>query len=265
MSLKSLSLFIGTGQCNANCAHCAGVPLRKSAPLKDGIVDKDLIYETIKRCHKQGARYLSISSGGEPTLSPLSVTKTLELIYECRRKGIKFSPINLYSNGIRIGQDKNFADKYLAYWKGLGLTAIYVTVHDINEKENARIYRIKKYPSLKLVTFRIHQSGLLVRANLVLNRQTIGSFKKFVSTVESLKKIGVDYISAWPIRDQEDKVDKKLSPSEKELDKIENWLKENQDPKCGIRLLREKSRKVYQNGQKLTLFPDGSLTSSWCN
>lgn len=263
--LKSLSLFIGTGQCNASCAHCAGVPLRKYAPKKDGIIDKDLIYKTIKTCYKQGARYLSISSSGEPTLSPLSVTKTLGLLYEYRKEGIEFSPINLYSNGIRIGEDKNFCDKYLSYWKSLGLTTIYVTVHDIDEKENARIYRIKKYPPLNLVLSKIHNAGLLMRANLVLSQKTISSFDKFVSTIEHLKRMGVDYISAWPIRNQEDKVDKKLSPLEEELDKMENWVEENQGSEIRIRLLREKSKIAYQKGQKLTLFPDGSLRSNWCN
>ncbi|MEK6809761.1 MAG: radical SAM protein, partial [Nanoarchaeota archaeon] len=103
MKPNSLSLFVGTGRCNANCSHCAGMPLRRYAPKKDGTIDENLVYKTIKTCYEQGARHLSISSSGEPTLSPLSVTKALELIYRCRKEDIEFSPLNLYSNGIRIG------------------------------------------------------------------------------------------------------------------------------------------------------------------
>jgi len=116
-TLNSLSIFVGTAQCNGHCVHCAGVPLRKYAPKEDGVIDKDLIYRTVKECYNKGARYLSISSSGEPTLSPLAVTRTLELVNGCREEGIGFSPINLYSNGIRIGEDKSFCDKYLFLWK----------------------------------------------------------------------------------------------------------------------------------------------------
>lgn len=263
--LSSLSLFVGTGQCNASCDHCAGVPLRKYAPKKDGVIDESLISETIKKCYDMGARYLSISSSGEPTLSPLSVTKTLELIKQYKEKGLEFSPINLYSNGIRIGEDKGFCDRYLPLWKSLGLTTFYITIHNINEEKNAKIYRIKSYPPLKRIIFRIHDADLLMRANIVLSKKAINTFEEFVSTSNYLMNAGVDNISAWPIRNQEDEVDIKLSPLETELDKIEEWIEKNQDFRQRIRLLREKSKLAYQTGQKLTLFPDGTLSNTWCN
>ncbi len=262
-TLNSLSLFVGTGQCNAHCGHCAGVPLRRYAPAKDGIINEDLIYKTIKTGYEQGARYLSISSSGEPTLSPLSVTKTLELIYNSRKEGVAFSPLNLYSNGIRIGEDKNFSDTYLPLWRNLGLTSVYVTVHDLDEIKNAQFYGIEKYPPLDLVLSRIHGADLLVRANLILSRRTISTLDKFVSTAEHLMRKGVDSVSAWPIRNNEDKVDPELSPLEKELDLMERWVERQTGLK--IRLLREKSKDAYQTGQKLTLFPDGTLSNTWCN
>lgn len=263
MVLRSLSLFVGTGECNGRCKHCAGIPLRKYAPKKDGIVDEDLIYRTIRECYDKGARSLSISSSGEPTLSPLAVTKTLRLVNGCREEGIGFSPINLYSNGIRIGEDSDFCKKYLGLWKELGLTHVYVTVHNVDEKKNARIYGIESYPSLKLILDRIHNANLLMRANLVLSKGTIGSFEEFVFTSEHLRKIGVDFISAWPIRTLDDRVDYERGPSEEELDKMEEWIRETGD--VGVRLLREKSKVRYERGEKLTLFPNGSLTNNWCN
>lgn len=264
-TLNSLSIFVGTGQCNANCAHCAGIMHRKNAPKQDGIINENLIYKTLKEAHERGARYLSISSSGEPTLSPLSVTAALELVHRCKKEGLEYSPINLYSNGIKIGEDKEFCDIYLPLWRNLGLTTIYVTVHDIDEKKNAKIYGVKSYPSLKLVLSRIHESNLLMRANLVLNRRTIDTFEKFVSTASYLKNMGVDYISAWPIRGMDDKINQNLSPLEKELNKMEAWIKNNQSHKYGIRLLREKNQGLYRDGRKITLFPDGTLSSAWCN
>ncbi|MDD5133283.1 MAG: radical SAM protein [Candidatus Nanoarchaeia archaeon] len=263
--VKSLGIFVGQGKCNAHCAHCAGVVHRKYAPKKDGIIDKELIYKTLKYCYSKGARSLSITSSGEPTLSPLAITKALNLVYNLKKENINYTWINLYSNGIRIGEDKEFCKKYLSLWKDSGLKTIYITVHNINEKKNAKLYNIKKYPPLERIVSRIHNENILTRANLVLSKNNIDTSEKFVSFVKDLRKIGFDHISAWSIRNLEDKVDLELSPNKEELDKMEYWIEKNKDPKCRIRLLRENSRILYESGKKLTLFPDGKLTNSWCN
>jgi molybdenum cofactor biosynthesis enzyme MoaA len=261
--LNSLSIFVGTSECNGRCSHCAGRPLREYAPKEDGVIDEDLIYKTIRECYKKGARTLSISSSGEPTLSPKSVTKTLRLVYRCGDEGIIFRRINLYTNGIRIGEDESFSKEYLPLWRSYGLTTAYVTVHHIDEKKNAIIYGIKNYPSLEKVLQRIHDSELLMRANLVLTKELNGTFEDFTKTLKHLIKMGVDYISAWPIRTLDDRVDIERAPLNEELDKIEKWIEEQKNSE--IRLLREKSRVAYQSGQKLTLFPDGTLSNTWCN
>lgn len=260
--MKSLSLLIGTGKCNANCKHCGGKTHRKYAPNKDGIIDEDLITKTIKECYFKGARYLTISSCGEPTLSPESVTRTLEIITNLKEEGIGFSPINLYSNGIRIGHNYEFCKNYLPLWKILGLTTVYITVHDSDEIRNAEIYGIKEYPELKTVFSRIHKGGLLVRANLVISKDSIGTCQKFSSVVNYLIQIGVDSISAWPLRDKKDEIDKEKAPDSKEIKKMEEWIEETD---FKIRLLGEKNRVLYQTNQKLTLFPNGQLSNTWCN
>lgn len=261
MTLESLSLFVGMGKCNAHCEYCAGKIHRNHAPKEDGIIDEKLIRKTLEDCYKKGARYLSISSSGEPTLSPKSVTKALGIVNEYAKNGMIYSPINLYSNGIRIGEDKDFSDIYLPLWKNLGLSWIYITVHDVDEKENARVYGIESYPSLESVIQKIHDSGLKMRANIVLSRETISKFDKFVYTIERLKCIGADKIAAWCIRGEDDNVDMRLSPEREELEKMEKWV----NGKENIRLLTEKHREVYSGGKKLTLFPDGTLSGSWCN
>lgn len=266
-NLNSFSLFVGTGDCNANCGHCAGVPLRKYAPKEDGIVDESLIYKTIKNCYNAGARYLSLTSCGEPMLSPLSVTKTLNLVKKCENEeGMKFSPINIYSNGIRIGEDKKFCDKYLHLWHDCGLTTFYITVHNIDMKKNAEIYKVNSYPPLEEILSRIHNSGMKVRGNIVLSKKTVSNFEEFVSTVNHLEKIGIDSISSWPIRGQEDdKVDYINGPSEEELDKMENWINKNKNIKIEVKVLREKDHAKYEKKEKLTLFPNGILSNTWCN
>jgi MoaA/NifB/PqqE/SkfB family radical SAM enzyme len=261
MALESLSLFVGTGKCNAHCLHCAGKVHRRYAPIEDGIIDERLIRKTLEECYEKGARSLSISSSGEPTLSPLSVTKALEIVNEYAEKGKVYSPINLYSNGIRIGEDKEFCDNYLNLWRTLGLNWIYITVHSVDEMENARCYGIDRYPKLETVIERIHNSGLKMRANLVLSKETINSFGKFVYTIERLREVGADKIAAWCIRNNEDKVDAELSPERVELEKMEQYS----SGKEYLRILTEKHRDIYTEGRKLTLFPDGTLSNTWCN
>lgn len=222
--LNSVSIFVGTGRCNANCNHCAGLPLRKYAPKEDGVLNEALIERTLRACYEKGARSLSISSSGEPTLSPKSVTRVLEIAHGMRKEGINYQRASLYSNGIRIGEEENFSREYLSLWKELELKTVYVTVHDIDETRNAQIYGVKSYPSLELVVSRIHDAGMSMRANLVLSKNTICTAKKFIHTVKYLRKIGVDEVSAWPIRNMQDEVDRSLSPIKSELDLMEKEI-----------------------------------------
>lgn len=257
--VNSLSLFVGTGQCNANCKHCAGRPLRVYAPKKDGEDNEARISKAIESCYMKGAMRLSLSSSGEPTLSPTSVTKALLLTYA--HKDFHFDPINLYSNGIRIGEDKAFADKYLRLWKGLGLTTVYITVHSIDLAENARHYGVRSYPPLETIVYRLRQHGLSIRANIILSKEMISDLRTFSEAATFLKEIGFNHIAAWPIRNDDDVVDANLAPDQKVLDEIE----EKWRGVPWVRVHGEKTRTEYSSGKKLTLFQNGALSSSWCS
>lgn len=76
-------------------------------------------------------------------------------------------------------------------------------------------------------------------------------------------ELGVDYISAWQIRNLKDRVDSELSPLESELDRMEEWIMSDQHLDDRIRLLRENSE--HNPKKKYILFPDRSLTDTWCN
>jgi MoaA/NifB/PqqE/SkfB family radical SAM enzyme len=257
-NMKSLSLFVGTGECNANCLHCAGKIHRKYAPKEDGIIDEPLIYKTLKECYLKGARSLSISSSGEPTLSPKSVTRVLEMI-------VGYNPINLYSNGIRIGEDKKFSKKYLPLWGSLGLTGLYITVHNINERKNAKVYGIEKYPKLEDVVSRIHDASLNVRANIVLTKENACDVHSFIKMVVGLRDLGFDSVSAWPVRNKEDNLDYREGPSKKQLDYMDSFVISGGFRYFPVRILGEENSEKYKKGEKLTLFPDKSLSNKWCN
>lgn len=254
--LQNIALFVGTGKCNANCAHCAGSIHRYNMPKKDGIIDEELFYNTLKYAYERGARSLSFTSGGEPTLAPNSVTKTLDIA-----ENFDFKKIKLYTNGIRIGKSLKFSETYLPLWQSKGLTDIYWTVHSISEEKNAQIFRIKSYPSLELIISRIHKAHLKVRANIVLSRSNISDLERFKEIVNGLKGYYVDNIAAWPVRDEKDEYDVINAPSMSEIEKMREWAKDD----WTIQVQTEEHHKLYKNKQKLGLFPDGKLSNDWCN
>jgi MoaA/NifB/PqqE/SkfB family radical SAM enzyme len=264
--ITSIALLIGRGACNARCQHCAGAIHRSGAPKKDGVIDEELIETVLRKCYLKGARSLSISSGGEPTLSPKSVTKTLKIASDLRKEGMVYSSIHLYSNGIRIGEDKKFASQYLPLWRNLGLRTIYITVHDVDPVKNAKIYGVKKYPNLEVIVKRAHFVGIAVRANLVFSKYSICTLESFSSAVVALYKMGFDAVSGWSIRDpNHDQVDQLKAPDKEELEKMAAWAITNSKIyNMPIKVLLEEDHLPYKNGWKLTLFPDGALSNAWC-
>ncbi len=63
----------------------------------------------------------------------------------------------------------------------------------------------------------------------------------------------------------QDKIDIKRSPNKIEINKINDWIKTEKLEKKVKLLIGQKSRKTYEQGEKLTLFPNGTLSNTWCN
>ncbi len=266
--MEALALFVGMGTCNARCERCAGKIHRRYAPKRDGIVDEMLITQTLRSCFEDGARRLTITGSGEPTLSPRSVTKVLEIAYILRDDGIVFSPIHMYSNGIIIGTSHGFCGMYLNAWKDLGLSAVYVTVHGADRDENARGYRVKNYPPLYNIVRRIHRAGLFMRANVVLEKGSVDNAEKALQLTKQLHELGVDAVSMWPIRNiANDEMDTQKAPDEKTLQEMRAEMHAFNQA-LGIEFVKvygEENHLLYTVGKKMTLFPDGTLSGSWCN
>jgi molybdenum cofactor biosynthesis enzyme MoaA len=258
--LDSLSIFVGTGQCNAKCAHCAGLHLRKYAPKVDGELDEELIAGTMAACYEKGARSLTITGCGEPTCSPKAVTKALELAFLLRPS---FEKINLYTNGILLGTNSEFCWEYLPLWKALGLTGIRLTLHSTDEETNAYYFGVPKYPPVYRIVDRIHRANLKVRVNLLLNGGAIPTCKEFSKVVRYLQDfLHVESIASWPLRDADDNVDVKALPPADELIKMREWIEAN--PVYRVRFLENEKAHEQSYSRKLTLFPDGTLSNAWC-
>ena len=142
--IYSVSALVGNGACNADCNFCAGKYLRPEAG-ENKLYDKNL-EAAIKLSARYGGWSLSLTSSGEPTCDPEALTLALKIYQKCAQQGAYFPNVNLFTNGILLGNDK-FCDNYLDTWRELGLNNIAVSIHSADEKEQALVYGVKNYPA----------------------------------------------------------------------------------------------------------------------
>lgn len=221
--IYSVSALVGSSKCNANCAFCAAKELRQDA------VNNNKMPDTFKSALKLSARYggwsLSLTSSGEPTCSPEAVTNALKDYQEVANQGAYFPNVNLFTNGILLSDDE-FCNRWLPEWKSLGLTAIAVSIHDIDEIGQAKAYGLKQYPSFEKIFNNIRKHGLQCRATLLLRKGAIDNAKTYEKAIEILRSYGVHNITSWCIGNP-DATYNEFSPSFLGRLSIKLWLRKN--------------------------------------
>ncbi|MFA5176353.1 MAG: radical SAM protein [Candidatus Nanoarchaeia archaeon] len=221
--IYSVSALTGNGSCNGNCGFCAGKYLRPDAK------ENKLYYKNLEAAIKLSARYggwsLSLTSSGEPTCDPKALTRALEVYDKCTKQGAYFPNVNLFTNGILLG-DKEFCNQYLDTWKNLGLNNIAVSIHDADEKEQAKVYGLKSYPNLENIVENIEEHGLGVRATLLLRKNGVDNSKKYEQAVKTLIKKGIHNITSWPVGNP-DNTRNEYTPSRLNIFGIKRWLYKN--------------------------------------
>lgn len=221
--IYSVSALVGNGACNANCGFCAGKYLRPEAK-ENPLYDKNL-EAAIKLSARYGGWSLSLTSSGEPTCDPEALTNALEIYQKCAQQGAYFPNVNLFTNGILFG-DEGFCDKYLDVWRELGLNNIAVSIHEVDEKEQAAVYGIENYPALEKIVNNIEKHGLGVRGTLLLRRGGVDSPKEYEKAVKTLIDKGIDNITSWPVGNP-DGTRTEYTPSRLGLFGIRMWLRLN--------------------------------------
>src|SRR3989304_9232835 len=119
--IYSVSVLVGSDQCNGNCSFCSGRYLRDQAQA-DGDVPRNL-EAALRLSSKYGGWSVSITSSGEPTLSPNSITNVLKTMRDLRSEGVSFPFVNLFTNGITIADD-DFIHKWSLHYKDVGIFTI---------------------------------------------------------------------------------------------------------------------------------------------
>jgi len=222
--IYSVSALIGTGSCNGNCEFCAGKYLRPQAS------DNELYWRNYEAAIKLSARYggwsLSLTSSGEPTCDPNSITKALEVYQKCANQGAHFPNVNLFTNGILFG-NKQYSDAWLPIWKNLGLTNIAISIHSTNELEQARAYGLLEYPKFDTIFSNIQEHGVGLRCTLLLRKGGVENSKIYQNAINTLiLKHKVNNITSWPIGNP-DGTRNEFTPSRLGIASIKLWLAQN--------------------------------------
>lgn len=221
--IYSVSALVGNGSCNANCEFCAGKYLRPQAN-EDALYHKNL-EAAIKLSARYGGWSLSLTSSGEPTCDPDALTRALKTYQKCAEQGAYFPNVNLFTNGIDFGSPE-FCKSYLGTWKQLGLTNVAVSVHSVDEKEQAKIYGLSFYPKLETIAENIREQGVGVRATLLLRKNGVDNSRTYHESVDTLISKGIDNITSWPVGNPNG-TRNKYTPSRLGLFGIKRWLRNN--------------------------------------
>lgn len=192
--IYSVSALVGGPGCNGKCAFCAGSYLRPDAHK-----DNPLYWKNYEAAIKLSARYggwsLSLTSSGEPTIYPESVTKALEIYKKCADQGAFFPNVNLFTNGILL-DNQIWCEDWLPKWRELGLTNIAVSIHSIYPERQAAVYGIHHYPHLVRLRENVEKFGIGFRGTLLLRKGEIDNGTEYRLAVSALRDMGINNITS---------------------------------------------------------------------
>lgn len=278
--IYSVSAVLGGPDCNAKCSGCAGRVLRndvKSYGQYD-MVPRNIVAAS-RLALNYGAWTLSLTSSGEPTLYPKTITDTLQTL---RDEGVQWPFINLFTNGITIANNWEMMRGKLIEWKNLGLTSVVISIHSVSDYSNWLEYGcpgcVPNAWSIRTVLERIRSVGLCAKVVLLLGRDNVGNLKEYKRSLDVLSEWGVGLITSWELRTNDGKRTKQ-TPSLWEMLKIRAWLMFKTKPVMGhvwggtvrsykgmnIRLTDYVSKHSPWNNylRQLVLLPGGKVSYSW--
>ncbi len=202
-TIYSVSIMVGSAECNARCGYCGGHGHRQDALSSSEGTLRNL-RTALLLCHKSlnGGWSISLTGSGEPTLSPVAVTKTLEGIDALRKEGVSFPTINLFTNGISIVNDPAMRAEWLPKWRELGLTHVAISVHSTDLCANRNAYNLADdypFPELSEILDVVRRCGLTPRVTLLLRRHGVSNWRQLRHELEVLRSLGVNLVTSWAL------------------------------------------------------------------
>lgn len=199
----TFSIVVGTRACNANCPFCISktTGFSQLPPCKNFNVQR--LKKAARLAQMRNATTVLFTGKGEPFLYPKEIISYLQ---ELRQ--YDFPIIEIQTNGLNIADINNEeiqkSDLYndLILMRDYGLNTIAISVVDVDQKNNAKIYR-DPYPDLASTISCIHNLGFSVRICVMMQKGMVDSPKDIDRVIEFCQDNSVEQCTVRPIKKPE--------------------------------------------------------------
>jgi molybdenum cofactor biosynthesis enzyme MoaA len=283
MKIDLYSIVAGSTACNAKCPYCVSkmTPSQGVSSEEPEVNWRNLMIGA-KLARDAGAFTAMITGKGEPTVFPDQLTKYVDSL-----SSAGFPIIELQTNGIFFGEQK---EKYASalkawYYKGLTTIAISVAHHDNEKNRQVFLPHKESYPDLEKTIGMLHDIGYSVRLSCVMAKDYVDSASELEDMIAFSKKNKVEQLTLRPVNKPNKTVDSSVYDwadghklEKQPLEDMEKYLTGNGKP-----LLRlSHGGVVYDVGgqnvcltnsltikpeseeiRQLIFFPDGHLRYDW--
>ena len=199
MKFKMFSVLVGSEACIANCPFCVS----REDPRPDNLVQCPINWRNLRiaanLANRSNVDTVMITSRGEPLLFPKQISE-----YLVHLKEFNFPFIELQTNGILLGKNKDKYDKYLREWYQNGLTTITISVVSHKRELNQKNYFQNKQDYIDLVELidYLHELKFCVRLTCVCCKDTMDSREKVEEFIQFAKKHKVEQVTLRPVNDE---------------------------------------------------------------
>jgi len=275
MKVQTMSVVVGTAECNAKCPFCVS----KITPRAKRVLDINVHnLRKAKLCAlRSGVQTILLTGKGEPTLYPEQITQYIDFFKD------DFPFIELQTNGIWLATDE--ANENLKHWYTLGLNTICLSVVHWRENKNKAIYTPNgEHYDVPILLEKLHSFGFTVRLSCMLVKEYVDNEIEIKKLITFCKNNKVKQLTVRPI----------YTPDES-TNNVAEWVREHTLPKImqecishwfqlhGTQIMRLAHGSVVYDvdGQnvcwancltdstdpedirQLIFFPDGTLAYDW--
>lgn len=215
MKIQTLSVLVGSAACNGRCPYCvAKMTPRQGINLKLPETNWRNLNISCRFAKANNVSTALLTGKGEPTLYPEKISSFLTQLY---MHGFSF--VELQTNGIKLFQEKEKYQVYLADWYGLGLTTIAISIVHYENARNKKNFQPRgRYLDLVDLVNYLHKFGFSVRLSCVMFRGGIDCPREIENLVYFAKENKVEQLTITPVR----------APEKSENQEVAAWVSEHE-------------------------------------
>ena len=255
---ETFSISLGP-YCNASCPFCI-TQMTMSPEMRESLKTEKIDLENFEIAkfiaRNSNIENIIFTGRGEPTLYSHMITEFLENLQDYGSPLPKGKPvIDLQTNGLLFHNKEFKKEGHLEKWHDLGLRVVAVSIVDVINEKNQKIYTPKReYPPLEETVELLHNHGYSVRLSVTMIKGGIDSPEGIDRLYNYSQKYGIEQTSVRPVR----------MPSSTYNEKVTKWVKENKlDERFWKNQLRKIVRYISKEGTPLFRFSHGAVIYDW--